>query len=73
MLGNSQSWDSLTEAYALFIVQTHTMPYQHLSAPYKLSVTDHHKIWLDKRDIARRLEKRDSFNSSYFLDGKKGN
>jgi len=49
------------------------MPYQHLGTPYESSVTDHHKIWLDKRDIARRLEKQDSFNSSYFLDRKKGN
>ena len=53
--------------------QAYTMPYQHLSTPYESSVTDRHKIWLDKHDIARRLEKRDSFNSSYFLDGKKGN
>ena len=32
-----------------------------------------HKIWLDKRDFAWQLEKRDSFNSSCFLGGKKGN
>ena len=26
------------------------MPYQHLSAPYELSVTDHYTIWLDRCD-----------------------
>jgi len=51
-----------------FVVSYFLMPYQHQS-----SVSDHHKIWLDKRDVAWQLEKQDSFNSSYFLDGKKGN
>ena len=50
-----------------------TMTYQHLGAPYESAVTDRHKFWLDKRDVAWQLEKRDSFNSSYFLNGKKGN
>ena len=49
------------------------MPYPHLGAPYESGVTDHHKFWLDKRDVALQLEKQDSLNSSSFLDGKKGN
>ena len=34
----------------------HTMPYQHLGAPYESSVTDRHKIWLDKRDLRDDLK-----------------
>ena len=49
------------------------MPYSHLGAPYESGVTDHHKFWLDKRDVALQLEKQDSLNSSSFLAEKKGN
>ena len=67
---NSGPWES---CFTVLYGSLCTMTYQHLGAPYESAVTDRHKFWLDKRDVAWQLEKRDSFNSSYFLNGKKGN
>ena len=38
-------------SFSSFLYIVLTMTYQHLSAPYKLAVTDHHKFWQDKCDL----------------------
>jgi len=49
------------------------VPYQHLGASYESAVTDLTKFSWTSMTLHDNLKKQDFFNSSYFLDRKKGN